>query len=121
MRRELDSCDCSRRSGSRTALACILNYFARRTLASRSARIASCSTRARRNPAACSRFLLLFALSQGCEAHNSGCSCTESCDYATDGECDDGGSGAEYAECALGTDCSDCGSRCPSPPSATPS
>ena len=28
-----------------------------------------------------------------------------------DGACDDGGSGAEYSLCRLGTDCQDCGSR----------
>lgn len=37
--------------------------------------------------------------------------CTNSCGYAYDGECDDGGPGADYSLCALGTDCADCGSR----------
>jgi len=31
--------------------------------------------------------------------------------YASDGECDDGGPGAEFASCAYGTDCADCGPR----------
>jgi len=37
--------------------------------------------------------------------------CTDSCPYAGDGECDDGGPGAAYAVCELGTDCADCGPR----------
>eukprot|EP00900_Chrysochromulina_parva_P015311 jgi/Chrpa1/23781/Chrysochromulina_OHIO_Genome00025926-RA len=38
--------------------------------------------------------------------------CTETCVYGTsDGFCDDGGPGAEYSMCSLGTDCTDCGSR----------
>ena len=40
--------------------------------------------------------------------------------YASDGACDDGGPGSEYASCALGTDCIDCGSRAPSPPPQPP-
>jgi len=36
--------------------------------------------------------------------------------YASDGICDDGGPGAQYGDCALGTDCTDCGtSACVSP------
>ena len=37
--------------------------------------------------------------------------CENSCAYANDGSCDDGGEGAEYSSCELGTDCSDCGPR----------
>ena len=38
--------------------------------------------------------------------------CTETCvDGTSDGFCDDGGPGAEYSMCNLGTDCTDCGSR----------
>jgi hypothetical protein len=37
--------------------------------------------------------------------------CSDTCASAKDGVCDDGGSGAEYATCDLGTDCTDCGSR----------
>ena len=35
--------------------------------------------------------------------------CDDSCFYASDGHCDDGGHGAEFHECALGADCKDCG------------
>ena len=37
--------------------------------------------------------------------------CTNTCNYADDNECDDGGLGAEYSACTLGTDCADCGPR----------
>lgn len=37
--------------------------------------------------------------------------CEETCNYSADGDCDDGGAGAEYTACTLGTDCLDCGSR----------
>ena len=37
--------------------------------------------------------------------------CSNTCDYANDGECDDGGNGSEYDLCSLGTDCDDCGER----------
>ena len=37
--------------------------------------------------------------------------CTNSCEFANDGECDDGGEGADFDECSLGTDCGDCGPR----------
>lgn len=37
------------------------------------------------------------------------CVCDNSCQWAFDGSCDDGGKGSDYSECALGTDCSDCG------------
>jgi len=40
------------------------------------------------------------------------CACTETCNYASDGDCDDGGSGQEYSICAKGSDCTDCGTRC---------
>ena len=30
--------------------------------------------------------------------------CSNTCNYASDGDCDDGGPGAEFAECSLGTD-----------------
>ncbi|MCA9610222.1 MAG: hypothetical protein KC619_31715 [Myxococcales bacterium] len=41
----------------------------------------------------------------------SGDACTNTCRWAHDGECDDGGDGADYAVCDLGTDCHDCGPR----------
>lgn len=37
------------------------------------------------------------------------CACLDTCDWARDGECDDGGPGAMYSGCGLGTDCYDCG------------
>ncbi len=37
--------------------------------------------------------------------------CTDTCSYAGDGECDDGGSGSDSAVCEYGTDCTDCGFR----------
>lgn len=32
-------------------------------------------------------------------------------DASSDGQCDDGGAGSVFSDCALGTDCADCGSR----------
>ena len=57
--------------------------------------------------------------------------CTDSCAFAGDGDCDDGGVGAEYSWCARCSDCGDCGVRLdgcevtthavpPSPPSSAP-
>ena len=43
----------------------------------------------------------------------------EGCSYTGDGDCDDGGPGAEYSVCNIGADCADCGPRVkmsPSPP-----
>lgn len=37
--------------------------------------------------------------------------CMDTCDWAGDGVCDDGGPDAEYDVCAYGTDCADCGPR----------
>jgi trypsin len=37
--------------------------------------------------------------------------CDDGCTYSNDDECDDGGCGSMFSLCALGTDCSDCGSR----------
>jgi hypothetical protein len=37
--------------------------------------------------------------------------CSNSCEYARDGDCDDGGQGSDYDLCRLGTDCEDCGIR----------
>jgi len=37
--------------------------------------------------------------------------CTETCNYASDGDCDDSGPGSEYSMCTLGTDCTDCRRR----------
>ncbi|RAL23701.1 hypothetical protein DL240_05960 [Lujinxingia litoralis] len=41
--------------------------------------------------------------------------CTNTCQFANDGECDDGGPGAQYGDCDLGTDCTDCGARAADP------
>ena len=37
--------------------------------------------------------------------------CDNSCYFARDGECDDGGYGSTTSFCKFGTDCSDCGIR----------
>ena len=37
--------------------------------------------------------------------------CTNTCESANDGECDDGGEGSDWGDCAYGTDCADCGER----------
>ena len=48
--------------------------------------------------------------------------CVDSCRYASDGDCDDGGGGSEFTACSACTDCTDCGPRAhcegfiPSPP-----
>jgi len=46
--------------------------------------------------------------------------CLESCVHTADGDCDDGGPGAEYVLCEWGTDCIDCGSRSALPPPPPP-
>jgi hypothetical protein len=40
------------------------------------------------------------------------CSCDDTCIYAFDGECDDGGTDSDTSICSVGTDCYDCGMRC---------
>lgn len=37
--------------------------------------------------------------------------CTDTCGFAADGDCDDGGPGSLTTGCELGSDCTDCGSR----------
>jgi hypothetical protein len=37
--------------------------------------------------------------------------CTNTCEWAYDGECDDGGPGSQYNLCTYGSDCDDCGTR----------
>lgn len=51
-----------------------------------------------------------------------GAVCSNGCDFAGDGDCDDGGDGATYEFCPLGTDCDDCGGGrlMPPPPSPWP-
>ena len=46
--------------------------------------------------------------------------CYNTCRYSKDGDCDDGGAGAEFAACSAGTDCHDCGERCMAPPPSPP-
>lgn len=40
-----------------------------------------------------------------------GGTCANTCAHAGDGDCDDGGIGSQFALCALGSDCGDCGPR----------
>jgi hypothetical protein len=40
--------------------------------------------------------------------------CTNTCTYHDDGDCDDGGPGSDYSFCSLGTDCNDCAPYNPS-------
>ncbi len=64
--------------------------------------------------------LLLGSLAAGCLGRPpaEGDLCDDTCRWAGDGECDDGGEGSLYSVCALGTDCGDCGPReAPTPPS----
>jgi len=42
---------------------------------------------------------------------NSGQACDDTCTYALDGVCDDGGINSSDDSCDFGTDCTDCGSR----------
>ncbi|HUU85220.1 MAG TPA: C1 family peptidase, partial [Phycisphaerae bacterium] len=45
------------------------------------------------------------------EGDGGGGTCLNTCFFAFDGECDDGGAGSVYAVCDHGTDCYDCGVR----------
>lgn len=56
---------------------------------------------------------LELAGSSGGGLEPSATGCDDTCAFADDGTCDDGGSGSSYALCGLGTDCSDCGRREP--------
>ena len=59
-----------------------------------------------------------FSYDEGNYTGPTGPGCTnQGCRWRSDGDCDDGGPGAEYAECDLGTDCTDCGVRYFAPPS----
>lgn len=46
--------------------------------------------------------------------------CSDTCPWAHDKSCDDGGPGAGFATCAFGTDCADCGPRRGPPPPPPP-
>ena len=55
------------------------------------------------------------SLLEGCGSDSDGGSsrtlCSNTCQFANDEECDDGGEGSLYNECELGSDCADCGPR----------
>ena len=51
--------------------------------------------------------LLALTITVGCEAQL----CDDSCPFANDGVCDDGGKDSLNDVCQLGTDCNDCGER----------
>ena len=53
--------------------------------------------------------LLLVAAALGAAGAETRCSNT--CDLASDGDCDDGGPGSEYGLCSIGSDCLDCAPR----------
>jgi hypothetical protein len=46
-----------------------------------------------------------------CVDVQEGTGCTNTCEFAHDGTCDDGGTGSSWDVCFLGTDCADCGVR----------
>ena len=54
--------------------------------------------------------LVGVAAAQGvCPSASAWIPCTNTCAWPNDGECDDGGPGAVYVSCILGSDCADCG------------
>ncbi len=58
---------------------------------------------------------LALVCSSGCITnpgdYAEGEGCTNTCRYAFDNDCDDGGEGSDFSLCELGTDCGDCGRR----------
>ena len=66
-------------------------------------------------------FMLTISAAQG---QSSSSVCTNGCEFASDGDCDDGGAGSEFSACSCGNDCNDCGTRVcfglPPPPSPSP-
>ncbi|MEC7984562.1 MAG: MopE-related protein, partial [Myxococcota bacterium] len=50
-------------------------------------------------------------IDQDCDGSDLESLCDDSCTFANDGQCDDGGTGSDFDLCDLGTDCTDCGSR----------
>lgn len=57
--------------------------------------------------------LFAFSIALTCMTFTS-CSktlCDDSCPFANDGVCDDGGDDAVNHVCQFGTDCADCGER----------
>ena len=57
------------------------------------------------------RALLLISIAAFVNAKGDVSLCDNSCKFSRDGECDDSGPKSESSSCALGTDCSDCGTR----------
>jgi hypothetical protein len=55
--------------------------------------------------------LLLVAAVLGPGLARAETRCTNTCNFAGDGDCDDGGPGSEYSFCPLGSDCAVCGPR----------
>lgn len=58
-----------------------------------------------------SLFASSFAVGGCVDGGSSPTMCTNTCRFAGDGECDDGGGGSTTGLCAFGSDCDDCGSR----------
>jgi len=59
-------------------------------------------------------FLVGFAVgfwACGGDDDTEGAGCTNTCRFASDSDCDDGGPGSDFDLCDLGTDCDDCGPR----------
>lgn len=54
-------------------------------------------------------FFLIGGLTMGSSCTKTVCDNT--CAYAYDGQCDDGGQNSLYSICDCGTDCADCGER----------
>mgnify|MGYP001439053296 CR=1 FL=1 len=63
------------------------------------------------------KFFSVPAFTAAWSVHVSSC---HSCRHSSDGECDDGGEGATFAICDLGTDCADCEERLVAPPPPLP-
>ena len=57
---------------------------------------------------------IIFLVAANANAQPTGELCDNSCPWANDGECDDGGPMSLYDVCEFGTDCGDCGVRDPS-------
>ena len=56
--------------------------------------------------------LCLGIVCGGCVVFNGPADgCSNTCEWAGDGACDDGGPGSSFSVCDYGTDCDDCGAR----------
>ena len=58
-------------------------------------------------------FAVALSMSTAYASGGSDVICTNTCEHAHDGDCDDGGPGSDYDLCDYGTDCADCGERPP--------